>query len=196
MTTTSIFDEVKTCGIKLFAVDGKLRIVAPRGTLTPELRNELTRHKTEIIEVLKTTIPAPDNDVIRVFKLEYLRLSNRISRVMDGELDRGYLDWTLTHAPELWRTMELSRAAWDTNERLESLKAGRIRWRDYRALMLAWAILHVKDIRLHREHLAELTTSSIEERAAIMEFDGGLTREEAECKAGFAHKNGSVTSGL
>ena len=78
------------------------------------------------------------------------RLANRFNRFMEP----GYLAWAQTHAPELWRRREAARQAWDTNERLESMKSGRISWRDYRRLMLAWARVEVKAIRCHRRHLA------------------------------------------
>lgn len=116
-----------------------------------------------------------------IFTREYRRLSIRLSRVMDADRDSGYLSWTRQHNPELWRLMEGARMAWDTNERLESLKSGRIAWRDYRRLLLIWAKLHVKGLRRHRDWLRELA----DERSAILEYDAGLTRQEAEKKSGY-----------
>ena len=145
MTQVELLSEVKTLGLRLSIVGDKLRVEGPKGKVTPELRDELALHKVEIIVALKA------DDVVMIFTTEYQRLANRISRLMNSDLDRGYLTWTRQHAPELWRSMELSRDAWDTNERLESLKAGRIAWLTYRKLMLAWGKLHVRAIRRHRD---------------------------------------------
>lgn len=155
MTQTELLSEVKTHGIGLSVVDGRLRIEAPRGTLTPELKNELTLHKGEIIEALKTTYPAPDtkvdDDVVALAQREFKRLARRLSRIMRP----GYLKWTAENQPELYREIGQAYEAFDTAERVESLKAGRIAWRDYRRLMLAWGRLHVKAIKLHRLALKE-----------------------------------------
>lgn len=143
MNASSILDIAKSSGIGLFVVDGKLRVEAPVGRLTPELRGEIASRKAEIIEALAA------DTALSKFKAEFRRLSKRLSRVMN-ERDRGYLEWTQLHESALWRRLEATRQAWDTNERLESLKTGRITWRDYRRLMLTWARLNVEAIRRHR----------------------------------------------
>jgi hypothetical protein len=53
-------DVAKASGIGLFILDGKLRVEAPRGVLTPELRAELSIHKAEIVRLLvaRSTRPA------------------------------------------------------------------------------------------------------------------------------------------
>ncbi|MCA9918598.1 MAG: amino acid adenylation domain-containing protein, partial [Anaerolineales bacterium] len=53
MTTTfDLLPKLKERGIQLWAEDGKLRFSAPKGALTPELRDELKLHKAELIELL------------------------------------------------------------------------------------------------------------------------------------------------
>lgn len=143
-------------------------LAEPEGTATKS--NIRNNSKTPVMESCKggfadiatiaqasRPLELPPDDVVKVFIREYQRLGKRISRVMDSDLDRGYLAWTRQNAPELWRSLENARGEWDVNERLEELKAGRIAWRDYRALMLAWARLNLRAIRHHRLELKKRT---------------------------------------
>lgn len=146
MTTASVLDSARASGIGLSVVKGKLRIEAPKGRLTLELRDELSRHKTAIIEVLSAKV---NPDVVALARREFKRLARRLSRIMRP----GYLRWTAENQPELYHEIGQAYEAFDTAERVECLRAGRIAWRDYRRLMLAWAMLHVRAIKAHRTAL-------------------------------------------
>ncbi len=50
-----ILGRLKTRGIQIWAEDGRLRFRAPKGALTPDLRNTLELHKNEIIRQLTQT---------------------------------------------------------------------------------------------------------------------------------------------
>ena len=50
---TVLLDDLRRAGIELHAEDGRLRFRAPRGALTPELRERLTVHRDEILERLQ-----------------------------------------------------------------------------------------------------------------------------------------------
>ena len=58
MTAVAILEEAKQLGIVLEAQGNHLRFRAPKGTLTPELREALARHKGEILAVLQSRQPA------------------------------------------------------------------------------------------------------------------------------------------
>ncbi|UCE58280.1 MAG: hypothetical protein JSU63_12650 [Phycisphaerales bacterium] len=53
MKVTEPLGELSIRGISLEARDRHIRYSAPRGTLTPELRRELSRHKPELLSVLR-----------------------------------------------------------------------------------------------------------------------------------------------
>lgn len=52
MTPAQLVTEARRLGIALAPNGDKLRVVAPRGTLSSELRRELAEHKPEILEYL------------------------------------------------------------------------------------------------------------------------------------------------
>jgi hypothetical protein len=159
MTASSIADTAKASGIGLFVVDGKLRVEAPRGMLTPELRGEIASHKAEIIHLLmaRTTRLAPPMsadvartmavDSERMFRRLWRRTANRLSRVYGA----GCLTWVETHAPELWARREAARQAWDDPAVYADFTACRISWAAYRRLIYTWAKVEVECIRRHRD---------------------------------------------
>jgi pyochelin synthetase len=55
MSLEALLLELSKCGIKLRHVDGRLDVVAPKGALTPELRDTLTRNKADLISWLNRT---------------------------------------------------------------------------------------------------------------------------------------------
>lgn len=145
-----LLDKVRARGIHLFPEGNEFRFRAPRGALTPELKNELSRHKAEIITELETAALAPkvEGDVVELAQREFKRLSRRLSRIMRP----GYLPWTSENEKPLYDEIQAAYDSFDTAERVECLKAGRVVWCDYRRLMLAWARLHVRAIKHHRNH--------------------------------------------
>lgn len=58
MTAVAILEKAKQRGIILQAEGDRLRIRAPKGTLTPELREAIAQHKQEILTVLQSRQPA------------------------------------------------------------------------------------------------------------------------------------------
>ena len=58
MTAVAILEEAKQRGIVLEAQGDQLHFRALKGTLTPELREALARHKGEILTVLQSRQPA------------------------------------------------------------------------------------------------------------------------------------------
>ena len=57
MTAMAILEAASQRGILLEARGGELRYRAPRGSLTPELRETLRQHKAEILAVLQSEQP-------------------------------------------------------------------------------------------------------------------------------------------
>src|SRR5215813_4896695 len=55
MTAIQIIDELKTRGVILKVANDKLAVDAPRGLITAEWREELSRLKPEIISILKSS---------------------------------------------------------------------------------------------------------------------------------------------
>jgi pyochelin synthetase len=51
-TTTALVAELARAGVKLSLSEDKLRVAAPKGQLSPELRDRITRHKAELVEWL------------------------------------------------------------------------------------------------------------------------------------------------
>lgn len=74
MNASNILDTAKSSGIGLFVVDGKLRVEAPVGMLTPELRGEIASHKQEIVLLLTArsmcSTPPLDVEALREFAEE------------------------------------------------------------------------------------------------------------------------------
>ena len=61
MSATGLLQEAKRRGIILQASDGELRFRARKGSLTPELREALARHKGQILTVLQSGQPGTGN---------------------------------------------------------------------------------------------------------------------------------------
>lgn len=164
MNVSSILDTVKASGIGLFVVDGKLRVEAPVGKLTPELRGKIASHKVEIIQELtaKPPHPAPRMaadvatllavDSESLFMALWRRTANRLSRVMAP----GYLAWAQCHAPELLARREAAREAWDTPEAYGAFKACKVSWAEYRRRVYAWVRAELACIRRHRDSISSV----------------------------------------
>ena len=58
MTAVTLLEELRQLGASVAVVDGsRLRIEVPRGRVTPQLRESLTRHKGELLALLSSTLP-------------------------------------------------------------------------------------------------------------------------------------------
>jgi len=62
MSTLDLIARLRAAGIKLSAQDGKIKLKAEKGALTPELKQEITDYKQEIIDLLggNSTSDAPE----------------------------------------------------------------------------------------------------------------------------------------
>lgn len=57
MTAKAILESLRVLGASVSLVGDKLRVEAPAGVLTDDLRRELIEHKAELVRLLR---PAPD----------------------------------------------------------------------------------------------------------------------------------------
>ena len=68
MSTTELLQRLKEARIKLSVKDGKLSVNAPKGALTPELRDRLKASRDELIDLLSAggAATAPDTTPLPV----------------------------------------------------------------------------------------------------------------------------------
>lgn len=57
MTAEAILERLRSLGARLSVAGDKLRVEAPTGVLTPELRRELIEHKAELLRLLRPFTP-------------------------------------------------------------------------------------------------------------------------------------------
>jgi amino acid adenylation domain-containing protein len=57
----SLLTKLKTIDVKLSVEGDRLRINAPSGVLTPELKTELSMHKTQLLDLMRQVAPNRDN---------------------------------------------------------------------------------------------------------------------------------------
>lgn len=70
MTVFELMAKLGSKGIKLWLEDGQLRFKAPKGALTPELKEALVNSKQDVIEFLTETRVGKDNNAIHIPKLD------------------------------------------------------------------------------------------------------------------------------
>ncbi|MGI9290684.1 MAG: non-ribosomal peptide synthase/polyketide synthase [Gammaproteobacteria bacterium] len=75
MTAVELLALLNQQGITLSVDSGNLRISAPKGSMTNELRDELIRHKAEIIELLQADVSAAPDAITRIDRTSALPLS-------------------------------------------------------------------------------------------------------------------------
>lgn len=56
MTAATLLDRLRSLGASVSLVGDRLRVEAPAGTLTPELRQELAEHKAELVRLLRPVV--------------------------------------------------------------------------------------------------------------------------------------------
>ena len=64
MSATEQLARRRTLGVELWADGDRLRVRAPTGVMTPELRAELAENKTELLEILSAPDPGPQRSPI------------------------------------------------------------------------------------------------------------------------------------
>jgi hypothetical protein len=83
MSTAAFLEALHARGISISANDGRLLVEAPEGLVTPELRRELLRRKTELIAALDAVQQRPEasklievqNEVAGLLAIAYRRHS-------------------------------------------------------------------------------------------------------------------------
>ena len=101
MKTSEFLGHLREQGVKLWTESGELRLKAPKGVLTPELRDELVARKQEILAVLASAAkPAPASASAGLSPSDPI---DRVSR--DGDLPLSFMQqrlWFLARLdPEL-----------------------------------------------------------------------------------------------
>lgn len=56
MTATDLLVHLAECGVTVRAVDDRLRVEAPQGTLTDEIRSALMEQKSALLELLRAPL--------------------------------------------------------------------------------------------------------------------------------------------
>jgi TubC N-terminal docking domain len=59
MSGSLLLEALRAHGVSVTAVADRLRVEAPRGVLTPEVREQLALHKAELLSLLATARPEP-----------------------------------------------------------------------------------------------------------------------------------------
>jgi hypothetical protein len=57
MSAVELLDTLTASGVRVWAEGGKLKLDAPRGVVTPELKDRLTAHKPELLAALTADAP-------------------------------------------------------------------------------------------------------------------------------------------
>lgn len=168
MTSTEILDYLEHCGAHVRLADGELEIDAPESLLTPALIERLRAHKAELLSLLRSA--AVRANVPALSALSVLSPQTICSTCSTPFVIKHAAGWRHTYCParnhfDQWKPIAPNRTP----------------------LLILFAQL---DNGLNPDPLptfAELLAAADEqgqfeliERAAIAEFDGGLTREQAE----------------
>ncbi|MEM7481070.1 MAG: hypothetical protein AAF481_07825 [Acidobacteriota bacterium] len=94
MTAQELLETMRRSGAALAVVGDRLRIEAPPGVVTPELRQELVSHKSELISELSASRhwPAESLDAERRFGGPYARLFPFLGQRVDSVEGPGILE--------------------------------------------------------------------------------------------------------
>lgn len=71
MTAREFLDHLSVSGIRLSVTDGTLKVDAPAGVLTAELKTELTTQKPELLRLLAPKLCPRCNDVMACVEAGY-----------------------------------------------------------------------------------------------------------------------------
>ncbi|MET8062823.1 amino acid adenylation domain-containing protein [Micromonospora sp. NPDC005222] len=117
---TDLFAELYRRGVRLRLTDGRLHVTAPPGALTSELREEMSRHRDELIEVIKRAEGAGDQAGIvpqpahrhEPFPLTDIQQAYWVGRTpaveLGGNAAHGYLEYAVEDLdiPRLNRSLD------------------------------------------------------------------------------------------
>lgn len=90
MTAETLLAEVRALGLEL-RPDGADLVVRPRGRLTAELREELRRHKPELLALLAPTWPPECLESVQRFGRPHARLFPLLGREVSTPYGHGRL---------------------------------------------------------------------------------------------------------
>lgn len=94
MTIETLLVELNRRDIKLFLAGGKLRLEAPVGALTPELKEAVRQNKTALLMKLREQ-PSFDSDQAQQL------FADALARLNEA-YPYGAIQWAQAHKPELW----------------------------------------------------------------------------------------------
>ena len=159
MEALTVIRQARAAGLTLAVAGDGLR-VAPRERLTPELRELLSEHKPEVLAVLAAANEAPNIEALLA---------------VHGDGSAGGVDWSA------WKlTTATSSPAWAVvNPQGLTLLLTVEPIPKPRSYALAWPVERIAPWPDVEDDLDE----EFQERAAILEYDAGLGRAEAECEA-------------
>jgi len=101
-----LLNELHRRGISLALNGDRLRVSAPRGTLSAAIRDELAKHKPDLLRALRANAATTDQPFAGIGK-ERVRIVGDV-RYVDGSMDFGDVCWGWS--PHAWIT-ELRRKA-------------------------------------------------------------------------------------
>jgi len=145
MNATSLLDELRQMGATVVVVDGRLRIEAPRGRVTPELRSTLADHKAELLTLLSNTLPAADPR--RLDLADCIELLDEMHAGIRADYEPGALK-LLDVDPDLNGRFEVTKARIDQLARV----AGGPTEADFREAIEGYAVVWREIIARHRAH--------------------------------------------
>jgi len=140
MRLEALLSELRIRGVRLYCAGNGLHYQAPKGALTPELRDKVVRHKSELLAVLA----------------EGTRLSlDECSAILDAAVTdlgtwytAGALPWAEANVPELIAQLRDTEAVLDALNKSEPTEAD---WRAaVTAYMATWREISDR-CRAHRE---------------------------------------------
>lgn len=98
-----ILHECTRQNIRLSQNGGLLRVQAPKGVLTPELKNALRAHKAEILHLLEINESLREHTEERSAVMEFDGGVNRKEAEQQAKKTRVY-EYRLTDNPDIWLT--------------------------------------------------------------------------------------------
>lgn len=194
MNAVALLQELRNLGAEVSTDGQRINVRAPRGAITPILADAVRQHKSELLRLLETHTP-PANDCHPPAKSGQWDEETRLLLV---EAWRAF--WR-EHGPALaahgWEQADLLGglpsdpvAPWDrvpgvaaligNGWTLAEVNGGFLR---FRLDGDAGGVLNVRGGAWLGELAAERWLERFEERAAILQYDGGMSRLDAERQA-------------
>ena len=97
MTVTDILGELRQRGVILEPHGDRLRYRAPRGMLTPDLREALLENKIEILSTIRRVGDGEDPPPLGRSPANECELRRLIDHLADPEEFNRWLEWAINH---------------------------------------------------------------------------------------------------